>query len=195
MKNILENSKHVEGEFGANLLHYAVRNGNVQILQFLIIKCRLNPFQRSMENGFLPTHEAASLGNVETLAWLLKMTNLSLLERDHYGHTYLHIAARYEYLLSPISIPHPPYHFNFQQNFHFSQLELALCVSVFSFDILFPSSINYLFVNRLLLHFLFCTPGPANFRYSQKYPFLFVSLNKLNFQKNKKNLCPDIFLG
>ena len=95
MKNVLENSHHIEEEFLANLIHYATRNGDIKILNFLIIKCGINPLLRSNDlNGYLPTHEAASLGNVETLEWLLKMTNLSLMDRDYYGHTYLHIAAR-----------------------------------------------------------------------------------------------------
>lgn len=95
MKNVLEKSRYIEGTFGANLVHYAARNGDVNILDFLIIKCGLNPLLRSIDNnGYLPTHEAALLGKIETLAWLLKMTNSSLMDRDYYGHTYLHLAAR-----------------------------------------------------------------------------------------------------
>ena len=93
MKTILEKSQLIEDEFGANLLHYASRNGNINILQYLITKCGLNPLLRS-ETGALPAHEAAAFGKVEALAWLLKSTNTSLLDRDHYGHTYLHIASR-----------------------------------------------------------------------------------------------------
>lgn len=33
MKGVLEKSQHIEDEFGANLLHYAARNGDVTILQ------------------------------------------------------------------------------------------------------------------------------------------------------------------
>ncbi|OTF69775.1 ankyrin repeat domain containing protein [Euroglyphus maynei] len=94
MKSVLEKSRHIEGEFGANLVHYAARNGDVNILNFLIIKCGLNPLLRSTDNGYLPAHEAASFGKIEAFIWLLKMTNSSLMDRDYYGHTYLHIAAR-----------------------------------------------------------------------------------------------------
>lgn len=93
MKCVLEKSQLIEDEFGSNLLHYAARNGNLGILQYLITKCGLNPMLRS-ETGALPAHEAASYGKLEALAWLLSSTNTPLLDRDHYGHTFLHIAAR-----------------------------------------------------------------------------------------------------
>lgn len=93
MKSVLEKSQHIEDEFGANLLHYAARNGNVTILQYLVNKCRLNPLLRS-ETGSLPAHEAAAFGKVDALAWLLNTTKTSLLDRDNFGHTFLHLAAR-----------------------------------------------------------------------------------------------------
>lgn len=93
MKSVLERSQLIEDEFGANLLHYAARNGNVGILHYLVTKCGLNPLLTS-ETGSLPAHEAAAYGKVEALAWLLQTTNTSLLDRDHHGHTFLHIAAR-----------------------------------------------------------------------------------------------------
>lgn len=93
MKSVLEKSHHIEDEFGANLLHYAARNGNVSMLQYLVGKCGLNAALRS-ETGSLPAHEAAAFGKVEALAWLLHTTNTSLLDRDHFGHTFMHLAAR-----------------------------------------------------------------------------------------------------
>ena len=93
MKNVLEKSQHIEDEFGANLLHYAARNGNVSILQFLVVKCGLNAMLRS-ETGSLPAHEAAAFGKVDALSWLLKNTKTTLLDRDNFGHTFLHLAAR-----------------------------------------------------------------------------------------------------
>ena len=93
MKSVLEKSQHLENDFHANLVLYAARNGNVSILQFLVSKCGLNPLLRS-ETGSLPAHEAAAFGQVDALEWLLKTTKTSLLDRDHYGHTFMHLAAR-----------------------------------------------------------------------------------------------------
>ena len=99
MKSLLESSNHIEDEFGANLLHYAARNGNLSILQYLVFNCGLNPLLRS-ETGSLPAHEAAAFGKIEALAWLLKATKTTLFDRDHFGHTFLHIAARWVFLLN-----------------------------------------------------------------------------------------------
>lgn len=94
MKSVLEKSQDLEGTFQANLLVYAARSGHVGILQFLVLKCGLCGTVRSPETGALPAHEAAAYGRVEALAWLLAHTKTTLLDRDHYGHTFLHLAAR-----------------------------------------------------------------------------------------------------
>lgn len=93
IKNVLENSQQIEDAFGANLVHYAARAGNVCMLKFLVSNCGLNPLLRS-ETGSLPAHEAASCGKLEALRWLLEAGDTQLLDRDRFGHTFLHLAAR-----------------------------------------------------------------------------------------------------
>lgn len=90
---MLENSQQIEDAFGANLVHYAARAGNVCMLKFLVSNCGLNPLLRS-ETGSLPAHEAASYGKLEALRWLLEASDTQLLDRDRFGHTFLHLAAR-----------------------------------------------------------------------------------------------------
>lgn len=94
MQNVLKKSEKIDEDFTVTLLHFAVRNGTIEILDFLIDKCGLNPMLRWRCNGFLPGHQASSLGKLETLQWLLKATKTNLNDRDNYGHTFLHIAAR-----------------------------------------------------------------------------------------------------
>jgi len=51
------------------------------------------------QSGALPAHDAAAFGKLSALSWLLNNTDTSLVERDNYGQTFLHLAARFEFLL------------------------------------------------------------------------------------------------
>lgn len=93
MQTLLERSQVINDDFGATLVHYAARNGNAKILRFLVVTCGMNANIKS-RSGALPAHDAAALGKLNALSWLLKNTNTSLWERDHCGQTFLHVAAR-----------------------------------------------------------------------------------------------------
>lgn len=94
MQAVLERSHLIDDDFGANIVHYAARNGSTKILKFLVITCRMSATVRN-STGSLPTHEAAAFGKLSALSWLIQNTDASITERDNFGHTYLHLAARY----------------------------------------------------------------------------------------------------
>jgi hypothetical protein len=98
MQAVLERSTIIHDDFGANVVHYAARNGSPKILRFLIISCRMNGNVRS-QSGALPAHDAAAFGKLSALSWLLQNTDTSLLDRDKYGQTFLHLAARFDYFI------------------------------------------------------------------------------------------------
>jgi ankyrin repeat protein len=111
MQAVLERSTIIHDDFGANVVHYAARNGSPKILRFLIISCRMNGNVRS-QSGALPAHDAAAFGKLSALSWLLQNTDTSLLERDKYGQTFLHLAARFDYFIH-----------NFQFFFYYMHIE------------------------------------------------------------------------
>lgn len=80
-------------DFGATCVHYAARGGHVKVLDFLVNKCTMRANVRSFV-GATPAHDAAAMGKLPALVWLLRNTDCTLWDRDKDGATVLHIAAR-----------------------------------------------------------------------------------------------------
>lgn len=79
---------------GATCLHHAARGGHIAVLRQLIVGVR-DTAPRTLV-GATPLHDAAVLGQLGALKWLLQHTTCSLRDTDHEGCTVLHLAARYD---------------------------------------------------------------------------------------------------
>lgn len=78
---------------GAGIFHYAARGDQTPVLRFFwpLIKDQTFP-----KTCFLstPAHDAAALGSLKSLQWLVKRGRYLLLEKDLDGCNVLHLAAR-----------------------------------------------------------------------------------------------------
>lgn len=78
---------------GAGVFHYAARGDHVSVLQFFLPFLKNRPFPRTSAFS-TPAHDAAALGNLKSLKWLLKHDRQQLREKDIDGCNILHLAAR-----------------------------------------------------------------------------------------------------
>lgn len=70
---------HVDGTLGRNitdclgagLVHHASRAGRLECIKFLVLQAKLPGNQRA-SNGATPAHDAAAMGNLAELQWLIK---------------------------------------------------------------------------------------------------------------------------
>ncbi|XP_069119344.1 espin-like isoform X1 [Argopecten irradians] len=81
-------------ENGANCLHYAVRGGRLDVVEYLIKKRNFNAKKRTRV-GSTTAHDAAATGKTSVLQWLLKHGNCTVNDQDGTGATVTHLAARY----------------------------------------------------------------------------------------------------
>lgn len=56
---------------GAGLVHHASRAGRLECLKFLVLQANL-PGNHRANSGATPAHDAAALGNLAVLQWLIK---------------------------------------------------------------------------------------------------------------------------
>lgn len=56
---------------GAGLVHHASRAGSLECLKFLVLQAKLPGNQRA-NNGATPAHDAAAMGNLAELQWLIR---------------------------------------------------------------------------------------------------------------------------
>ncbi|KAH0623898.1 hypothetical protein JD844_007087 [Phrynosoma platyrhinos] len=94
--------QNITDSLGAGLVHHASRSGRLECVKFLVLQAKLPGNQRA-NNGATPAHDAAAMGNLAELQWLIKdggynkqvtFTDLSLTTQDMEGATALHFAAR-----------------------------------------------------------------------------------------------------
>ncbi|KAK2188138.1 hypothetical protein NP493_143g02034 [Ridgeia piscesae] len=84
----------------ARWVHYAARWCRVDLLSYLVQVCGLPANKPSAQSrvGASPSHDAAAVGNTETLRWLLEHTDSHISDVDDTGATVVHLAARYGHL-------------------------------------------------------------------------------------------------
>ena len=84
----------VEGEVAAQPLHFAAANGQLGVLRFLVLTCRLSP-SVCTSDGWQALHFAAAGGYQPTVAWLLEEVEGQSAEAQTQpsGHRPLHCAA------------------------------------------------------------------------------------------------------
>lgn len=81
---------------GQNILHYAIRSGNKEMVEYLLDSCSEISVNQSDSNWFSPLHIAAINGNFHIVKFLLlKNANVNSVNRDR--QTPLHLAAQYGY--------------------------------------------------------------------------------------------------
>lgn len=90
---LLEGAPTIFDDFGATCVHYAARSGNTKVLRFLVKSCRMKANVRS-KVGSTPAHDAAALGKLSALIWLLKNGECCVFDEDNEGATVLHVSAR-----------------------------------------------------------------------------------------------------
>ena len=78
---------------GATCLHYAARGGHVAVLKQLTSLGASDTAPRTRV-GASPLHDAAVLGELNAIKWLVQQTACSLRDTDRDGCTVLHLAAR-----------------------------------------------------------------------------------------------------
>ena len=81
-------------KFGASPVHYAVRSGKRDCLQWLVMVGGLSPSTAAL-NGAMPVHDAAATGQLECLEWLVRKGGCDPEARDCAQATPLHLAARF----------------------------------------------------------------------------------------------------
>lgn len=64
-------SQNIADCLGAGLVHHASRAGRLECLKFLVLQAKLPGNQRA-NNGATPAHDAAAVGNLAELQWLIK---------------------------------------------------------------------------------------------------------------------------
>ncbi|RNA43962.1 espin isoform X1 [Brachionus plicatilis] len=79
----------------ASCLHYASRNGCINILQYLICEKKISPFLVS-EVGATCLHDAAVKGRINAIEWLLKNTKLTSSHKDSNGATIWHLSSKFD---------------------------------------------------------------------------------------------------
>ncbi|CAF0720907.1 unnamed protein product [Brachionus calyciflorus] len=79
----------------ASCLHYASRNGCLNILEYLIIEKNVCPFLVS-EVGATCLHDAAVKGRIDVIEWLLKNTSLSTSFKDSNGANIWHLSSKFD---------------------------------------------------------------------------------------------------
>ena len=68
----------------ASCLHYAVRQGAIQTLEYFIFEKKVSPFLVS-QVGATILHDAAVKGDINVIQWILKNTRLSISVKDSDG--------------------------------------------------------------------------------------------------------------
>ena len=84
-------------KFGASPVHYAVRSGKKDCLQWLVMVAGLSPTTPAL-NGATPVHDAAATGQLNCLEWLVQKGKCDPNARDCAQATPLHLAARFGHL-------------------------------------------------------------------------------------------------
>ena len=84
-----------QDENGWTVLHKATYKGHLQVVQFLIDECGMNPKYCYDDEGESPLHLAAKCGYVDILRYLIKEKGCNPMSRDDNGKTALHWAAKY----------------------------------------------------------------------------------------------------
>ena len=84
-------------KFGASPVHYAVRSGKRDCLQWLVMVGGLSP-RTPAHNGAMPVHDAAATGQLECLEWLVRKGGCDADARDCAQATPLHLAARFGHI-------------------------------------------------------------------------------------------------
>ena len=100
---------HIEpqkGGYNTYTLHVAVEAKRIDIVKYLITKCRCDPMCKEDRDGWTPLHYAARDGSLNVMKYLITECNCDPMVTSNYGDTCLHIAVwkkQYsiiEYLLS-----------------------------------------------------------------------------------------------
>lgn len=84
-------------KFGASPVHYAVRSGKRDCLQWLVMVGGLSP-STPAHNGAMPVHDAAATGQLDCLEWLVRKGGCDADARDCAQATPLHLAARFGHI-------------------------------------------------------------------------------------------------
>lgn len=92
----LSDDKNIVDDKGNSLIHYAVANGNKEMLSFLLEQ-GLNP-NKVNSFGEFPLYTAVRSGNSEMVKMLLDKGANSKVNEKTYGSTPLHLAASYGYI-------------------------------------------------------------------------------------------------
>lgn len=83
---------------GAGVFHYAVRGNQLDVLKFFGPFIRNQPPPRTLILS-TPAHDAAALGHLKVLQWVLRNTYSKLYDVDVDGCNILHLAARYVFVV------------------------------------------------------------------------------------------------
>lgn len=73
--------QNITDHLGAGLVHHASRAGRLECLKFLVLKAKLPGNQRAY-NGATPAHDAAAVGNLAELQWLIRDGGYSMQVRS-----------------------------------------------------------------------------------------------------------------
>lgn len=61
----------ITDDLGAGLVHHATRAGHLDCVKFLVQRAKL-PGNQQAHNGATPVHDAAAMGNLAELCWLVR---------------------------------------------------------------------------------------------------------------------------
>ncbi|KAJ9585315.1 hypothetical protein L9F63_002900 [Diploptera punctata] len=79
---------------GATCLHYAARGGHIAVLKQLTLHGACENTAPRTRVGATPLHDAAVLGELNAIRWLVQQTACNIRDADRDGCTALHLAAR-----------------------------------------------------------------------------------------------------
>ena len=89
----------VMDDYGASLIHYASRAGQLECLKWFVKELNADLSLKS-KTGATPAHDASASGQLSCLKWLMQQDFRLRSMFDDYGYTCTHLAARYDDITS-----------------------------------------------------------------------------------------------
>ena len=89
------NCKDEEGHIP---LHYAARNGHLEVVKYFIVELHCDPMDKNNSYGWTPLHIACANGHLNIAQYLIREDHCNPSSEKKYGETPLHLACRYGHL-------------------------------------------------------------------------------------------------